>query len=77
MDNEGAAEELALLDSFTSTHEPFDLGSFRHLPGWKGKCIGDCIATINDKVLRVVAFQVAGCICEIQDWVNDAVAQLR
>ena len=60
MDNEGAAEALALLDSFTSTHEPFDLGSFRHLPGWKGKCIGDCIATINDKVLRV-----AGCIDEI------------
>ena len=49
MDNDGAAEELALLDSFTSIHGPFDLGSFRHLPGWKGKCIGDCIATINDK----------------------------
>ena len=56
--------ELDLLDSIVTIHEPLDLGNFRHVPGWNGKCIGDCIATISDKVLRVVAFQAAGCIGE-------------
>ena len=77
MDNDGATEGLVLLDSFTFTQEKFDLRNFRHLPGWKGKCIGDCMSTIGDKVLRVVVFQVAGYIGEVQDWVNNAVAQLR
>ena len=57
--------ELDLLDQIVTTHEPLDLGNFRHVPGWNGKCIGDCIATISDKVLRVVAFQAAGCIGEV------------
>ena len=57
--------ELDLLDQIVTIHEPLDLGNFRHVPGWNGKCIGDCIATISDKVLRVVAFQAAGCIGEV------------
>ena len=69
--------DLGLLDSISTVREPLNLGSFRHVPGWIGKCIGDCIATISDKVLRVVAFQAAGSIGEIQEWVNDAVKQIN
>ena len=77
MDSESAAEGLVLLDSFSESHEAFALGNFNHVPGRKGTCIGDCAATISEKVLRLVAFQVAGCIGEIKDWVSDAVRQLR
>ena len=69
--------ELDFLDQIVTFHEPLDLGNFRHVPGWNGKCIGDCIATISDKVLRVVAFQAAECIGEVQEWVNDAVKQIK
>ena len=68
--------ELELLHSISTVHEPLNLGPLCHVPGWNGKCIGDCIATISNKVLRVVAFQAAGSICEIQEWVNDAVKQI-
>ena len=77
MDSESAAEGLVLLDSISESHEAFALGNFNHVPSWKGTCIGDCAATISEKVLRLVAFQVAGCICEINEWVSDAVRQLR
>ena len=46
------------------------------MPGWNGKSIGDCIATISSKVLRVVAFQAAGSIGETEERVNDAVKQI-
>ena len=68
--------ELELLNTISTLHDPFNLGPLCHVPGWNGKCIGDCIATINRKVLRVVAFQAAGRIGEIQAWVNDAVKQI-
>ena len=76
MDGESVAEGLLLLDNLSDAHDACVLGNYQHVPGWKGTCIGDCAATISDKVLRVVAFQVAGCIGEINEWVNDAVLQL-
>ena len=76
MDGESVAEGLLLLDNLSDAHDACVLGKYHHVPGWKGMCIGDCAATISDKVLRVVAFQVAGCISEINEWVSDAVLQL-
>ena len=70
------ATEFELLDSISTVHDPLNLGPLCHVPGWNGKCIGDCIATISSKVLRVVAFQAAGSIGETQEWANDAVKQI-
>ena len=70
------AEELLLLNNLSDAHDACVLGKYHNVPGWKGTCIGDCAATMNEQVLRVVAFQVAGCISEINEWVSDAVLQL-
>ena len=70
------AEGLLFLDNLLDAHDACVVGNYQHVPGWKGTCIGDCAATISDKVLRVVAFQVAGCIGQINEWVSDAVLQL-
>ena len=76
MDSELLAEGLGLFDNIIDARDACAVGNFVHVPGWKGRCIGDCAATISAKVLRVVAFQVAGCIGEINEWVSNAVLQL-
>ena len=76
MDGESVAEELLLLDPLSVAHDACVLWKYHHVPGWKGTCIGDCAATISDTVLRVVAFQVVGCIRESNEWDSDAVLQL-
>ena len=68
--------ELKLFERIATAQDPLDLGRFTHVPGWSGKCIGDCMATISNKALRVVAFQAAGSIGDVQEWVNDAVKQV-
>ena len=62
MDSEFIAEGLELYSNICNARDSCVLGNFVHVPGWKGRCIGDCAATISAKVLRVVAFQAAGCI---------------
>ena len=57
MDGESVAEELLLLEHLSDAHDACVLGKYHNVPGWKGTCIGDCAATVSDKVLRVVAFQ--------------------
>ena len=73
MDSESVPDALGFIDKLSSPYESCALGNYRQVPGWKGICIGDCAATINTKVLRVAAFQVAGSIGEVNDWVSDAV----
>ena len=77
MDSESVSDALGIIDKLSSPYDSCALGDYRQVPGWKGICIGDCAATINTKVLRVAAFQVAGCIGEVNDWVSDAVSQLQ
>ena len=62
MGSEFMADGPDLYGHIIDARDTCALGNFVHVPGWKGMCIGDCAATINVKVLRVVAFQVAGCI---------------
>ena len=76
MDAEFIAEGLEVYSDVCNARDTCDLGNFVRLPGWKGRCIGDCAATISAKVLRVVAFQAAGCIGEINEWIINAVSQL-
>ena len=76
MDSEFLVEGLDLFCNICDARDTCALGNFVHVPGWKGKCVYDCAATINVKVLSVVAFQVAGCIGEINEWVSNAVLQL-
>ena len=76
MDSEFLAEGLDLYSNISDSRDTCVLGNFVHVPGWKERCIVDSAATINVKVLRVVAFQVAGCIGEINEWVSNAVLQL-
>ena len=76
MGSELLADGLDLLDDIIHARDACALGNFVHVPGWKGRCIGDCAATISARVLRVVAFQVAGRIGEINEWVSNAVLQL-
>ena len=71
------SDALGIIDKLSSPYDSCALGDYRQVPGWKGICIGDCAATISTKVLRVAAFQVAGCIGEVNDWVSDAVSQLQ
>ena len=76
MDIEFLADGLDLYSNMSDARDTCALGNFVHVPCWKGRCIGDCAATISAKVLRVVAFQVAGCIGEINEWVSNAALQL-
>ena len=40
-------------------------------------CVGDDVRSITDKVIRVVAFQTAGCIGEVGKCVDGAASQLQ
>ena len=74
MDSGSVEEVLCHFDNLSCTDDSCNLGRCRPVPGWKGKCIGDGVSTISEKVARVVAFQVAGCIGEVGEWVDDAVS---
>ena len=60
MDSESVSDALGIIDKLSSPYDSCAFGDYRKVPGWKGICIGDEAATISTKVLRVVAFQVAG-----------------
>ena len=77
MDSEAIEEGLELIDFICCPDEPCDRGKFTRVSGFQGKCIGDCAATISSEVLRIVAFQVAGRIGDINGWVIDAVLKLQ
>ena len=77
MDSEAIDEGLELIDFICCPDEPCDRGKFTRVSGFQGKCIGDCAATIHSEVLRIVAFQVAGRIGDINGWVIEAVLQLQ
>ena len=73
-----ALQALSYIDDLSSSNDlPRRTGRSFPFSNWKGKCIGDDACSISENVVRVVAFQTAGCICEIGAWVDGAVSQLR
>ena len=73
-----AAQALSCIDDFlSSTDLPRRTGRSFTVPNWKCKCVGDDICSMSENVVRMVAFQTAGCIGELGAWVDGAVSQLR
>ena len=61
--------DISSLDNWLSL-----TGNFTFVLNWEGRCVGDDVRFINDSVTRVVAFQTAGCIGEIDTWVDGTVS---
>ena len=73
-----ADEALSHINNFLSPNDlPNRIGCRNAIPNCEGMCVGDNVCSIGDKVVRVVAFQAAGGIGDVDDLVKSAVSRLR